>query len=133
MITGIAHTAYAVADMRATLDFYCGRLGMKHTFSIDRDGKPWIEYVMVAPGQFVEFFYAGPDYKPAKGSYLHLCLRVDDIHAQAAALEAAGVALRVRPTVGKDGNWQCWADDPDGNAIEFMQISPDSQQARANA
>ena len=132
MITGIAHTAYVVRDMRATLRFYCDQLGFKHAFSLaNQDGDPWIEYVKVAEGQFVEFFYAPPDFVPQPGSYKHLCLSVDDIHAQAGALEAAGVTLRVRPTQGKDKNWQCWADDPDGNPIEFMQISPESPQAKA--
>jgi lactoylglutathione lyase len=31
-----------------------------------------------------------------------------------------------------DHNWQAWIDDPDGNAIELMQISPDSPQAAAD-
>ncbi len=132
MITGIAHTAYVVRDMQATLKFYCDQLGFKHVFSIpNKEDKPWIEYVKASDGQFLEFFYAGADYKPEKGSYMHLCLRVDDIHTEAARLEAAGVFLRVKPQQGKDRNWQCWADDPDGNPIEFMQIDPSSPQANA--
>ncbi len=131
MITRIAHTAYVVRDMQVTLRFYCEQLGCKHAFSLaGNDGKPWIEYVKVAEGQFVEFFYAKPDYDPKPGSYLHLCLEVDDIHETAQTLEKAGVFVRVKPQQGKDGNWQCWADDPDGNAIEFMQIDPSSPQAR---
>lgn len=132
MITGIAHTAYTVRDMRATLRFYCGQLGLGHAFSIaDNEGNPWIEYVKVAPGQFLEFFYPGEGYEPRQGSYMHLCLLVDDIHKTAEALQDAGVAIRVPPQRGKDLNWQCWADDPDGNPIEFMQIDPQSPQANA--
>ncbi len=132
MITGIAHAAYVVGDMGATLRFYCGQLGFRHAFSIkNNDEKPWIEYVKVSGGQFLEFFYPKADYVSQKGSYMHLCLQVDDIQSEARRLEAAGVFLRVKPQQGKDGNWQCWADDPDGNAIEFMQISPSSPQANA--
>ncbi|GHU83008.1 glyoxalase [Clostridia bacterium] len=132
MITGIAHAAYVAGDMEKTLHFYCGQLGFKHAFSLaGKDGEPWIEYVKAADGQFLEFFYAKEGYKPQNGSYLHLCLQVDDIHGEAARLTAAGVFLRVKPTQGMDGNWQCWADDPDGNAIEFMQIDPSSPQANA--
>ena len=48
-ITGIAHAAYNVSDMKASLDFYVVKLGMKHAFSIPRDdGTPWIEYIKVA-------------------------------------------------------------------------------------
>lgn len=132
MITGIGHTAYAAKDMEATLHFYCGQLGLQHAFSItDDNGAPWIEYVKVTDGQFLEFFYADKDYVPRQGNCKHLCLLVDDIHRQADALEKAGILLRVKPKQGKGGDWQCWADDPDGNAIEFMQIMPDSQQAKA--
>lgn len=132
MITGIAHAAYVAGDMEATLRFYCGQLGFSHAFSIkDNEGKPWIEYVKVSDGQFLEFFYPNADYTPLKGSYMHLCLQVDDIQTEAKRLEGAGVYLRVTPRQGKDGNWQCWADDPDGNAIEFMQINPSSPQANA--
>ena len=131
MITGIAHVAYAVKDMEATLNFYCKQLGLGHVFSIaDGDGNPWIEYVKVADGQFLEFFYAS-EALSANGSYKHLCLQVDDIFTAASAIEASGITLRIKPTQGKDGNWQCWADDPDGNAIEFMQIDPTSPQANA--
>lgn len=133
MIKGIAHTAYVVSNMQATLRFYCEQLGLRHAFSIpDQSGKPWIEYVKVSEGQFVEFFHPkdGFTLQPG-GGYLHLCLRVDDIHQTAKALEAAGISIRVQPQQGRDGNWQCWVDDPDGNAIEFMQISPDSPQARS--
>lgn len=132
MITRIAHNAYTVADMQKTLHFYCKQLGFNRVFSIpDNDGNPWIEYVKVAEGQFLEFFYPREGYVPNKGSYMHLCLEVDDIHEQARVLEAAGVTIRSQPTRGKDCNWQCWVDDPDGNAIEFMQIDPNSPQAKA--
>lgn len=132
MITRIAHVAYTVADMQKTLHFYCKQLGFTRVFSIpDNNGNPWIEYIKVADGQFIEFFYPQKDYVPNKGSYLHLCLEVRDIHEQARELDAVGIPMRVKPTQGKDGNWQCWVDDPDGNAIEFMQIDPTSPQARA--
>jgi lactoylglutathione lyase len=106
-------------------------LGCVHAFSLqDQDGNPWIEYVKVADGQFIEFFYRKEE--PQGGShFLHLCLRVDDVFEKARALEAAGATLRIEPRRGKDGNWQCWVDDPDGIAIELMQIDPSSPQAKA--
>ena len=33
--------------------------------------------------------------------------------------------------MGLDRNRQCWIEDPDGNRIEFMQMSPESMQAEA--
>ena len=46
-------------------------------------------------------------------------------------LKAAGVSLTVEPKTGLDGNRQCWVEDPDGNRIEFMQMSQTSMQADA--
>ena len=129
--TGIAHSAYNVADMKASLDFYVNKLGMKHAFSIaSDDGKPWIEYLKLADGQFIELFYSEGGFA-SSGSYSHLCLQVPDCMEAGKELEAAGVKLDVQPQKGKDGNYQLWIHDPDGNRIEIMQISPDSPQARS--
>jgi lactoylglutathione lyase len=46
-------------------------------------------------------------------------------------IEASGVPL-IRPkTMGADGNWQAWIEDPDGHRIELMQMGLDSMQAAA--
>ena len=45
-----------------------------------------------------------------------------------AAIRAAGAPLDAEPSMGCDGNWQCWTHDPDGNRIELMQMMPDSCQ-----
>lgn len=133
MIIGIGHAAYTVRDMRATLRFYCDQLGLQHAFSLkDAHDSPWIEYIKVADGQFLEFFYAKADeLGTSPESYRHLCLLVDDIHAECARIEANGAKLRIQPKQGRDGNWQAWIVDPDGNQIELMQIAPNAPQARA--
>ena len=126
---GIAHAAYNVSDMEKALEFYAGKLGFKHAFSIKNDkGEDWIEYLYVARGQFLELFYSkgGFDTNP---SYNHLCLQVEDCYAAAAELESKGVTLDVKPQQGKDFNYQCWIHDPDGNRVEIMQIDPASPQA----
>ncbi len=133
MIAGIAHAAYAVPDMAAALDFYVGKLGFTHAFSLKNDkGEPWIEYLMVSPGQFVELFHAGEGFANPKGSYRHLCLTCTDLPADVAALKSRGAVIRSGPSQGKDSNWQAWVDDPAGNPIELMQINPDSPQAKAS-
>lgn len=129
-IMGIAHAAYNVSDMKASLDFYVGKLGFTHSFSIPRDdGTPWIEYLHVAPGQFIELFYS--DEAPVGGYYNHLCLQCEDCAETVKALIANGVEIDVMPNQGKDGNTQAWIHDPDGNKIELMQISPLSPQVKA--
>ena len=135
MLKGIAHLAFHVNDMEKSLKFY-ETFGIKKVFSISNEkGEPWIEYLKVADGQFIELFYASEPFEPLpmwkNRCYAHLCLAVEDIQSAAKMISDAGYKLEVPPNQGKDGNWQCWTCDPDGNAIEFMQIMPDSLQAKA--
>lgn len=132
----IAHMAYNVSDMEKSIDFYVNKLGFKECFEIrDNDNNPWIRYIKVCDGQFIELFYADSQdiiasYDRPK-SYAHLCLEVDDIFETAKELKANSVVIDAEPIQGKDFNWQCWVSDPDKNPIEFMQIHPNSPQANA--
>ena len=135
MVVSIAHAALRVVDMERSLDFYCRVVGLTKAFEIPKDGRPWIVYLKVCPGQFVELFYNGVrDDAPAvpdRAGFAHLCLQVDDVPATARRLADCGVRVTYGPVQGSDRNWQCWADDPDGNPIEFMQVDPESPQARS--
>jgi catechol 2,3-dioxygenase-like lactoylglutathione lyase family enzyme len=135
MITNIAHVAFHVTDMQKSLDFYCGVLGLKKAFELhDKEGKPWIVYLKVCDGQFVELFHGGEGVvKPLskQAGYHHFCLRVDDMLAFTDMLHKRGLFLDKSPTLGGDKNYQLWITDPDGVAIEIMQISPESPQAKA--
>lgn len=136
MYKGIAHLAFVVNDMEKSLDFYCNKLGFEKAFSIKDDkGTPWIEYLKICNGQFLELFYGGKqkreDINDAIG-YSHLSIEVDDIHQVAEHVSDKGIVLDVEPKQGKDTNFQCWIKDPDGNRIEFMQIMPDSPQEKAS-
>ena len=60
MITSLAHVAFHVTDMQKSLDFYCGVLGLTKAFELhDDEGQPWIVYLKVCKGQFIELFYNG--------------------------------------------------------------------------
>lgn len=134
MLQGIAHIAFVVSDMEKSLHFYCDVLGMEKAFDLDDDeGKPWINYLKVAEGQFIELFYGGTReyvHHPKNAGSTHICFEVEDIVAAADHLKKHGVQLDIEPKQGKDLNWQCWTKDPDGNAIEFMQLDPRSPQTK---
>ena len=66
-------------------------------------------------------------------TYSHFCLLVDDLAATLRDLAARGLEAPGSPIQGLDHNWQYWIKDPDGNAIELMQIMPASPQAAADA
>ena len=58
MLKGIAHLAVTTKNMEESLHFYLDALGLKKAFSLanPKDGSPWIEYLLVSPGQFIELF-----------------------------------------------------------------------------
>lgn len=141
MITGIGHVAFRVTNLQQALDFYCNKLGFSEAFRLEQEGQPspWIVYIQIAPGSFIELF---PDSQDAPGplpprdplaSYKHVCLLVDDMSATLKELAARGLEISGSPRQGLDFNLQYWIYDPDGNAIELMQIMPNSLQAAADA
>jgi len=135
MITRIGHMALTVSNMETSLHFYCDILGFEKAFEIhDANNQPWIIYIKIGDGQFIELFYGGVHQKPEIDHLIgfdHLCLEVDDIHAIADHLTKKNWPLLIKPKQGKDLNYQCWAQDPDGNRIEFMQLDPASPQTQA--
>lgn len=138
MITGIGHLAFRVTDLDRALDFYCTKLGFRLAFRLDRDGEPspWIVYLQVAPGCFIELFPGATEVGTQPGDaagYNHFCLAVDDMEQTLRHLEERGLPITEKPVQGMDENWQYWISDPDGNRIELMQIVKTSPQAAADA
>jgi lactoylglutathione lyase len=98
------------------------------------DGSLWLIYLRITDTQFIELFTGGqggraPGHEAT--AINHFCLECADLDVTATRLREAGIKLTVEPKLGLDGNRQCWIEDPDGNRIEFMQMSPDSMQAEA--
>jgi lactoylglutathione lyase len=131
MITDIGHAAFAAHDLDRALEFYA-LLGIHEAFRLHReDGSLMLIYLHVAGDRFIEMFPGGPPPDPGrKGSFMHLCLLVDDLQATVAQLREAGIAIDREPKIGLDYNWQAWIRDPDGNPIELMQLVEDSAQRR---
>ena len=135
MIKGTAHIAITAKDMDESLKFYTEAMGFKRAFELNHPatGDPWIVYLNVAPGQFVELFYGGTDDNPWKSSaagFNHLCFEVDDIEVATRQVQDAGYTMTSLPKQGVDMNWQSWVTDPNGIRIELMQISPESPQGK---
>ena len=123
-INGIGHAAYNVQDMDKSLAYYCGILGFEELFHLENDkGEPWIVYLKLCEGQYIELFYKTDDAQSVNPSYNHLCIDVPDIFEVEAYLKEKGV-LTSPVKMGKCGNYQCWTADPDGNRIEMMQMMP---------
>ncbi len=150
-IKTIAHAAYFVSDMEESLRFYCDCLGFERSFTMavpepdtledpspefrelcqQFHGQPWIEYLKVRDGQFVELFHpltVQPRNTDTGIGYNHLSLEVDDIFAAAEELKTKSVQLTSSITMGPDNTYQVWMADPDGNRIELMQYTEKSFQ-----
>lgn len=136
-ITGIGHIALKVHDIGRSLDFYRDRLGFPEMMRIDKpEGGLWLVYLRVTDEQFIEIF-PGAESDRAPGwngnAITHVCLTVDDLDAVVDRVTSAGIPLLIEKKTAIDGNRQAWIEDPDGNRIEFMQLSPDSMQMQAIA
>ena len=133
MITGLTHAAVRVTDLDKSLEFYTGVLGLTEQFRLTNDqGQAWLIYLKIADRQFIELFpgASGPHEAPKSAGYVHICLEVNDIQATYKELTDRGLMTRGEPILGKDGSWQFWTADPDGNPIEFHQFTSESRQMR---
>lgn len=136
-IAGYAHVAIKVSDLDRSLDFYVNKLGFAEMMRLHKDdGSVWLVYLRITDDQYLEVFPdAETDRAPGwnANGMNHMCLAIEDIEALVREIEAAGIPLLMPLKFAVDGNWQAWIEDPDGNRIELMQMSPESMQLKAIA
>ena len=95
--------------------------------------KPWMYYIQVKEGQFIELFYTYQGEQPVgimadKCGYQHCCLEVDDLEAVREEIIKNGIVPVSEIQMGPDYSKQFWVEDPDGNRIEMMQYTEKSYQ-----
>jgi len=122
------HTMVRVTDLAASLDFYCGKLGL---VEVDRRD--------VAAGRFTLVFLSAPEDEAAARAgfaplleltfnwdpedydggrnFGHLAYAVDDIHATCQRLMDGGVTINRPPRDGR----MAFVRSPDGISIELLQ------------
>ena len=136
-IASIGHIAIRARDIEPLVDFYANTLGFSEMFRLHQDsGALMLVYLRVTDTQYLELFPNGVGDGPAPREAVglnHLCLTVDDLDATVAALAERGDPLSRPLITGRDNNRQVWIDDPEGNRIELMEMSPASKQAEAIA
>lgn len=132
----IGHACFVCSNIEASLNFYCNKLGMKLIGIQDNDrGEPWLYYVRIADGIYLELIPGGCGENPNIGwnsvGFNHLCLETDNLMADVERLRSMGVCIDQEPKTSADLNWQAWIHDPDGNKVELMMVDPRSPQATA--
>lgn len=122
------HTMLRVADLEATLDFFCNKLGF---VEISRKDVPKGRFTLVflaAPDDaeaarrdqapLVELTYNwDPEHYTGGRNFGHLAYRVDDIYALCQTLMDAGVTINRPP---RDGH-MAFIRTPDNISIELLQ------------
>ncbi len=137
-VTGLGHIAINVTDLDRSLDFYTRMFEFPEMMRLHKDdGSTWLVYLRITDDQYLEIF-PGAEEERAPASWrnngmTHLCITVEDIADFVDRLTAKGVKLLLPLKDGLDGNRQAWVEDPDGNRIELMEMSPDSLQLKAIA
>jgi glyoxylase I family protein len=120
-ITGIHHVSLLVADTSVSLSFYCDVLGLK-TLERPDLGYPGA-WLSLGDKQIHLLELPNPDPvldRPAHGGRdRHVALTVRALNEVSIALERADIHY----TLSKSGRRALFCRDPDGNAIEIIEVS----------
>ncbi|MEO9339037.1 lactoylglutathione lyase [Mesorhizobium sp. SB112] len=130
------HTMVRVADLDASLDFYCGKFGLKEVRRTESEkGRFTLVFLAAsedeqsgtsekAPLLELTFNWDPEDYKGGR-NFGHLAYEVDDIYATCQQLQDKGVTINRPP---RDGN-MAFIKSPDGISIELLQKGPALEKA----
>ena len=125
------HTMVRVADLDASLAFYCDKLGLKEVSRAENKMGRFTLVFLCAPGDedlaksdrapTVELTYNWDpeDYRGGR-NFGHLAYAVDDIYETCARLQAGGVTINRPP---RDGH-MAFVRSPDGISVELLQAGP---------
>jgi len=125
------HTMVRVADLEASLVFYCDKLGLKEVSRSENPGGRFTLVFLCAPGDeaaakenrapTVELTYNWDpeDYQGGR-NFGHLAYAVDDIYAVCQRLKDAGVVINRPPRDGR----MAFVRSPDNISIELLQAGP---------
>ncbi len=145
MVTGFNHSGFVVMDIDKMVEFYRDALGltvMREVNSVappegDHTGIPGARRTLVFVGkadsehvlELVQFDHPpSPESERPRNNHLgaaHVCFNVDDLEKLHRELTARGIEFvtppkfRELPDGGRHGI--CYARDPEGNYLEFIQ------------
>ena len=122
------HTMVRVTDLKASLDFYCDKLGLRETRRReDKNGRYTLVF-LCAPGDEnaqIELTYNW-DPEPYTGgrNFGHLAYEVSNIYATCEQLMAGGVTINRPPRDGR----MAFVRSPDQISIELLQTGDSLEQ-----
>ena len=122
------HTMVRVADIDASLDFYCNKLGLVETRRMDHEAGRFTLIFLAAPKDKTHaeehrapeleltYNWDPEDYQGGR-NFGHLAYKVDDIYALCHSLMDAGVTINRPPRDGR----MAFVRSPDNISIELLQ------------
>ncbi len=126
-ITAILHTTFLTADLARSRIFYETLLGFVSSPARPDLGYPGVWYEVGANQQIHLMQLSNPEaglqHPRHGGRDRHVALAVSDLEELMRRLAAAGVAC----TLSKSGRRALFCRDPDGNALEFIEIREGSE------
>ncbi len=115
------HTMVRVADIDASLDFYCDKLGLRELRRIDNEAGRFTLVFLAAPGDDdaqVELTHNwDPESLGGGRNFGHLAYRVDNIYETCQRLKDGGVTINRPP---RDGH-MAFVRSPDKVSVELLQ------------
>ena len=122
------HTMVRVTDLQASLEFYCGKLGLVEVRRVENEAGRFTLVFLAAPGDvelaaksnapLVELTYNwDPEAYTGGRNFGHLAYRVDDIYETCGQLMKAGVTINRPPRDGR----MAFIRSPDNISIELLQ------------
>ncbi|NJN52651.1 MAG: lactoylglutathione lyase [Gammaproteobacteria bacterium] len=115
------HTMVRVADLDASLNFYCNHLGLQEVGRHDNEGGRFTLVFLAAPGDDaaqVELTHNwDPETLGGGRNFGHLAYAVEDIYATCQRLVDAGVTLNRPPRDGR----MAFVRSPDNISVELLQ------------
>ena len=127
------HLAIPVADLDQARSFYGGVLGCPQ----GRDSDVWVDWNLYGHQLVTHLAPGGGDRasNPVDGHdvpvpHFGVLLDVDDFHALAERVRAAGLPFVIDPSLRFEGQpgeqWTMFFRDPSGNALEFKAFADDA-------
>lgn len=122
------HTMVRVADLDASLHFYCELLGLTEVRRMENEQGRYTLVFLAAPADQARsvaerspeveltFNWDPEDYEGGS-NFGHLAYKVDDIYSACARLQAGGVTINRPPRDGR----MAFVRSPDGISIELLQ------------
>ncbi len=119
-VTQLLHASILVMDVDTTRAFYEGVLGLSRSTQRPDLGFPGVWYEFGAQQIHVLALADAPQqiHHEHGGRDRHIALAVEDIDALKSKLESVGVAY----TLSRSGRRALFCRDPDGNALEFVEV-----------